>query len=95
MEKALKDAKMTKKDIHNVILVGGATRMVKVQETVQDFFDGKAPETKVKQDEIVAYGAGKYKLSQSPQFIILLCITSGYAASARHNSRFATVPLHI
>ena len=54
--KALKDAGCTSKDINEVILVGGMTRMPKVQETVKDFF-GKEPHKGVNPDEVVAIGA--------------------------------------
>ena len=55
--KALKDAGCTSKDINEVILVGGMTRMPKVQETVKEFF-GKEPHKGVNPDEVVAIGAG-------------------------------------
>jgi molecular chaperone DnaK len=54
--KALKDAGCTSKDINEVILVGGMTRMPKVQEMVKDFF-GKEPHKGVNPDEVVAIGA--------------------------------------
>jgi molecular chaperone DnaK len=53
---ALKDAKLTPKDINEVILVGGMTRMPKVFETVKEFF-GKEPNKSVNPDEVVAIGA--------------------------------------
>lgn len=53
---AMKDAKITKDDIDEVILVGGMTRMPKVQETVEKLF-GKAPRKDVNPDEAVAAGA--------------------------------------
>lgn len=52
----MKDADVTKSDLHEVILVGGMTRMPKVQETVADFF-GKKPSRGVNPDEVVAMGA--------------------------------------
>jgi len=54
--KALKDAGCTAKDINEVILVGGMTRMPKVQEMVKEFF-GKEPHKGVNPDEVVAIGA--------------------------------------
>ncbi|MDP7171308.1 MAG: molecular chaperone DnaK [SAR324 cluster bacterium] len=54
--KALKDAGCTSKDINEVILVGGMTRMPKVQEMVKEFF-GKEPHKGVNPDEVVAIGA--------------------------------------
>jgi len=55
-EKCLKDANVTKNDIHEVLLVGGMTRMPAVQQLVQKFF-GKAPNKSVNPDEVVAAGA--------------------------------------
>jgi molecular chaperone DnaK len=54
--KALKDSGCTAKDINEVILVGGMTRMPKVQEMVKEFF-GKEPHKGVNPDEVVAIGA--------------------------------------
>src|SRR5690606_25633299 len=56
MEKALKDAGLTKAQIDEVILVGGSTRIPKVQEVVEAFF-GKKPNRSVNPDEVVAVGA--------------------------------------
>lgn len=56
VREALKDAKLDAKDIDEVILVGGMTRMPKVVETVKDFF-GKDPNKSVNPDEVVAIGA--------------------------------------
>ena len=56
MEKALKDAGMTPADIDDVILVGGSTRMPKIQEIVKEFFK-KEPHKGVNPDEVVAVGA--------------------------------------
>jgi molecular chaperone DnaK len=55
-EAALKDAGMSKNDINEVILVGGSTRIPKVQELVENFF-GKKPHKGVNPDEVVAIGA--------------------------------------
>ncbi|RZV50621.1 MAG: molecular chaperone DnaK, partial [Sphingomonadaceae bacterium] len=55
-KKALKDAGIDKKEIDEVVLVGGMTRMPKVRETVEEFF-GKKPHTGVNPDEVVALGA--------------------------------------
>ncbi|MCY1671628.1 molecular chaperone DnaK [Novosphingobium sp. SL115] len=55
-KKALADAGLTAKDIDDVVLVGGMTRMPKVREVVKDFF-GKEPHTGVNPDEVVAMGA--------------------------------------
>ncbi|KAF6779974.1 hypothetical protein AHF37_00586 [Paragonimus kellicotti] len=57
VEKALKDAKMEKNQIHEIVLVGGSTRIPKVQKLLQDFFNGKDLNKSVNPDEAVAYGA--------------------------------------
>ncbi|MFN4358103.1 molecular chaperone DnaK [Sphingopyxis alaskensis] len=54
--KAIKDAGVSAKDIDEVVLVGGMTRMPRVREVVKDFF-GKEPHTGVNPDEVVAIGA--------------------------------------
>jgi molecular chaperone DnaK len=56
MKKALKDAGLEQKDIDEVILVGGSTRIPKIQEVVKGFF-GKDPNRSVNPDEVVAIGA--------------------------------------
>src|SRR5439155_21999827 len=55
-KKALNDAKLTPHDIHNIVLVGGMTRMPAVQKAVKEFF-GKDPHKGVNPDEVVAAGA--------------------------------------
>lgn len=57
VENALRDAKMSKGDINEVILVGGSTRIPKVQKLLQDFFNGKELNKSINPDEAVAYGA--------------------------------------
>jgi len=57
VEKVLKDAKMSKSDIDEVVLVGGSTRIPKVQELIKNYFGGKEPCRSINPDEAVAYGA--------------------------------------
>jgi len=57
VEKALRDAKMDKSHIHEIVLVGGSTRIPKVQKLLQDFFNGKELNKSINPDEAVAYGA--------------------------------------
>lgn len=57
VENVLKDAGMQKSDIHEIVLVGGSTRIPKVQQLVKDFFNGKEPNRGINPDECVAYGA--------------------------------------
>ena len=53
----LKDAGLKKTDIHEIVLVGGSTRIPKVQQLIKDFFNGKEPNRGINPDEAVAYGA--------------------------------------
>lgn len=58
VEKSLRDAKMDKATIHDIVLVGGSTRIPKVQKLLQDFFNGRELNKSINPDEAVAYGAG-------------------------------------
>ena len=57
VQQVLKDADLQKEDIHEIVLVGGSTRIPKVQQLVKDFFNGKEPSRGINPDEAVAYGA--------------------------------------
>ena len=57
VEKALRDAKLDKSKIHEVVLVGGSTRIPKIQKLLQDFMNGKELNKSINPDEAVAYGA--------------------------------------
>merc|ERR1712172_465867 len=57
VEKALRDAKMDKSSINDIVLVGGSTRIPKVQKLLSDFFNGKDLNKTINPDEAVAYGA--------------------------------------
>jgi heat shock protein 1/8 len=57
VEKSLRDAKMDKSQIHEIVLVGGSTRIPKVQKLLQDLFNGKELNKSINPDEAVAYGA--------------------------------------
>ena len=57
VEKSLRDAKMDKSDIHEIVLVGGSTRIPKIQKLLQDLFMGKELNKSINPDEAVAYGA--------------------------------------
>merc|ERR1711871_82078 len=57
VEKVLRDSEIDKRSVHEVVLVGGSTRIPKVQSLLQDFFGGKEPCKSISPDEAVAYGA--------------------------------------
>ena len=57
VENVLKDSKLSKDQVDEIVLVGGSTRIPKIQEMLQDFFGGKALNKGIHPDEAVAYGA--------------------------------------
>merc|ERR1712178_314718 len=57
VENVLRDAKISKGEVHEVVLVGGSTRIPKVQNMLSDFFNGKEPCKSINPDEAVAFGA--------------------------------------
>ncbi|XP_017100308.2 heat shock 70 kDa protein cognate 1 isoform X1 [Drosophila bipectinata] len=79
--KALRDAKMDKGQIHDIVLVGGSTRIPKVQRLLQDFFNGKELNKSINPDEAVAYGAAVQAAilhgdkSEAVQDLLLLDVT--------------------
>merc|ERR1712022_98592 len=57
VEKCMRDSGIDKRGVHEVVLVGGSTRIPKVQAMIQEFFNGKEPCKSINPDEAVAYGA--------------------------------------
>ena len=57
VQQVLKDADLQKEEIHEIVLVGGSTRIPKIQQLVKDFFNWKEPSRGINPDEAVAYGA--------------------------------------
>merc|ERR1739847_259570 len=57
VKKVMEDGDLTKDEIDEIVLVGGSTRIPKVQQLVKDYFDGKEPSRGINPDEAVAYGA--------------------------------------
>jgi heat shock protein 5 len=76
VEKVLKDAGLSKREIDEIVLVGGSTRIPKVQQLLKDFFNGKEPNRGINPDEAVAYGAavqgGVLSQDESAKDILLL-----------------------
>jgi len=76
VEKTLKDAGLSKREIDEIVLVGGSTRIPKVQQLLKDFFNGKEPNRGINPDEAVAYGAavqgGVLSQDESAKDILLL-----------------------
>ena len=57
VQKVLEDGKLKKSDVDEIVLVGGSTRIPKVQQLIKDFFNGKEPNRGINPDEAVAFGA--------------------------------------
>ncbi|CAE6437530.1 hypothetical protein ACGC1H_004404 [Rhizoctonia solani] len=57
VEKVLRDSKIDKANVHDIVLVGGSTRIPRIIKLVSDFFNGKEPNKSINPDEAVAYGA--------------------------------------
>lgn len=77
VQQAMKDANLTPKDIDEVVMVGGSTRLPMVQQFVKDMFDGKEPHKGVNPDEVVAIGAAIQGavLSGDVKDVLLLDVT--------------------
>ena len=82
VEKVLRDAGMSKNQVHEIVLVGGSTRIPKIQEMLSNYFNGKELCKSINPDETVAYGAtvqaailsGNNK-SEALQDLLLLDVT--------------------
>ena len=81
VQKVLEDADMAKTEVDEVVLVGGSTRIPKVQQLLKEYFDGKEPSKGVNPDEAVAYGAAVQggilsgEASEATQDLLLLDVT--------------------
>jgi heat shock protein 5 len=81
VQKVLEDSDMSKSEVDEIVLVGGSTRIPKVQTLLKDFFDGKEPSRGVNPDEAVAYGAAVQggilsgEASEATQDLLLLDVT--------------------
>jgi len=81
VEKSIRDAKIDKSTIHDIVLVGGSTRIPKIQKLLQDFFNGKELNKSINPDEAVAYGAAVQAAilggdkSEAVQDLLLLDVT--------------------
>ncbi|KAK5581895.1 hypothetical protein RB653_003475 [Dictyostelium firmibasis] len=76
VKKVLEDSKFKKSNINEIVLVGGSTRIPKIQQLLKDFFNGKEPNHSVHPDEAVAYGAaiqgGVFSKEESTRDVVLL-----------------------
>merc|ERR1711881_87389 len=82
MGKVLRDSKLSKSQVHEIVLVGGSTRIPKVQTLLTEFFNGKDLNKSINPDEAVAYGAtvqaailGGNDSSEKLQDLLLLDVT--------------------
>ncbi|CAG9315840.1 unnamed protein product [Blepharisma stoltei] len=81
VERVLRDSGLAKSQVHEIVLVGGSTRIPKVQQIIQEFFNGKEPCRNINPDEAVAYGAAVQgailsgESSSQVQSVVLLDVT--------------------
>jgi len=81
VQKVLEDADMSKSEVDEIVLVGGSTRIPKVQALLKEYFDGKEPSRGVNPDEAVAYGAAVQggilsgEANEATQDLLLLDVT--------------------
>jgi len=96
VEKVLRDSKIDKSNVHEIVLVGGSTRIPKIIKLVSDFFNGKEPNKSINPDEAVAYGAAVQAAilsgdtSEKTQEILLLDVaplSTGYVAFPPYSKR--------
>ena len=105
VKRALRDAKFDKGQIHDIVLVGGSTRIPKIQKLLQDFFNGKELNKSINPDEAVAYGAAVWAAvlsgdkSEEIQDLLLLNVTplslgirSKYGVMTPLITRNSTIP---
>ena len=99
VEKVLRDSKIDKSNVHEIVLVGGSTRIPKIIKLVSAFFDGKELNTSINPDEAVAYGAAVLATilsgdtSEKTQEILWLDVaplSTGYVSDSRFYSRDCT-----
>lgn len=80
VEQVLKDSGVKKEEIDDIVLVGGSTRIPKVQQLLKEYFGGKEPSKGINPDEAVAYGAavqgGVLSGEESSEGIVLVDVTS-------------------
>ncbi|KAI3448597.1 hypothetical protein Pfo_005262 [Paulownia fortunei] len=77
VKKALRDANLKKSNVHEIVLVGGSTRIPKVQQLLKEFFDGKELNKGVNPDEAVAHGAtvqGGLSVGKKPKVMNVLVL---------------------
>ena len=84
VQQVLNDAELTKKDIDDIVLVGGSTRIPKIKQLIKEFFNGKEPRSGVNPDEAVAEGAA-----------VQACILSGASCGDQDMVIIDTVPLSL
>jgi len=107
VEKVLRDAKIAKNEVDEVVMVGGSTRIPKVQQILQDFFGGKELCTSINPDEAVAYGAAvqasilSHESDENTAKILLLDVTPlslgievAGGVMSKLISRNSTIPCH-
>ncbi|VDN24587.1 unnamed protein product [Cylicostephanus goldi] len=97
VQKVLEDSDLKKDDVHEIVLVGGSTRIPKVQQLIKDFFNGKEPSRGINPDEAVAYGAavqaGVISGEENTGDIVLLDVYEGERPMTKDNHQLGKFDL--
>ena len=96
IDKVLRDSRMDKRSVDEIVLVGGSTRIPRIQELIREFFDGKELNKSMNQDEAVVYGAALQAAvlsGDTSQDTDFLCLDVASFSLGIETEQFCTAPI--